>query len=570
MEEKKMTGYPSVDKPWLKYYDKKAVSMSLPEGSMYQFLYNANKDYMDRVAMIYLNQKITYQKMFDNIDRLAECFAAKGIGRGDIVTIISLNTPETYYIFYALNKIGAIACMESVTQPSAVLLESFRNTMPKLIVILNVFVEAFKDALIDFGGNIVVISPVESVANLIANILNKKLGIFKMIPKELAQSYSKFNNGAISKCKLCTKSNATAVLIPTSGSTGKPKKVALTNKNINSIAFQYKVSGMRLGRGDTFIAMAPPFHAFGLSLFCHTPLCQGVILIVSTDPGAQKCAKLFARYNPNLFLGSVEHAMAIMNNKKVQKLDLSNLYMMAIGGESVSDVVRDKANEFLKLHNAKINLIVGYGMSELSATAITEMSSVWKYGSVGIPQIMTNVRIIDVESGKELKYEEIGEIMISSPGIMKEYVDNREETEKTRILDKNGVIWLHTGDLGYIDEDGLVFIKGRIKRIFWTRDISTGHIFKLFPDYIQEELDKLDLIKRSAVIVKPDEDRVNVAVAFIVVKESNADAEKEIVSCLKERIPEYDMPSRYVFTDTIPLLPNGKIDYKKLEEIEIR
>lgn len=564
---KKFSGYPSIDKPWLKYYSEENVHASLPAKSMYQYLYDENCNYMKDVAMLYLNTKITYGKLFKNIDMLAEAFSATGIKKGDTVTIISLNTPETFYVFYALNKIGAVACMEYVTQPKDMLYQSLLKIKPKLIVILNLFLSAFDSVLRKYDEKVLVLSPLDSLPFISRVIGRKKMDIKMQLPKELVVDFRTFIAGKRQKFEVCVDEHASAALMSTSGSTGVPKKVMLTNRNINSIAFQYKMSGMNINRRDTFISMAPPFHAFGIALTLHLPLCMGVMTIVATNPSAEKCSELFVKHNPNHVLGSIEHVMSIIEHPKTQEMNLKHLYTVAIGGESVSDAIREKINSFLHEHNADINMIVGYGMTELSSTAITEKTDAWKNGSVGIPQTMVNVKIIDEHTGTELTYGQNGEILVSSPGMMKEYIDNEDETKKIKVEDEDGNIWIRTGDLGCIDEDGMVYIKGRIKRIFWTKDINTDHVFKLFPDYIEGEMDKLQFIKRSAVIAIPDRERINVAVAFVVLSEKIKDVERCITEGLKESVASYDIPSQFLIVEEIPLLTNGKIDYCKLEEM---
>ncbi|MBQ3027602.1 MAG: long-chain fatty acid--CoA ligase, partial [Lachnospiraceae bacterium] len=380
-------------------------------------------------------------------------------------------------------------------------------------------------------------------------------------------SYKTFITGKGKKVSIESQANRPAVLLSTSGSTGIPKKVVLTNRNINSIAVQYKVSGMNINRNDKFIAMAPPFHAFGISLGIHLPLCCGVLCIISTDPSPDKSAELFAKYNPNLFLGAVDHIIKIIENPDVNRLDLSDLHTIAVGGETMSDKLRDDVNAFLKAHNVKGKLVTGYGMSELAGTAVTEKTGVWRDGSVGIPQSLVTVKIVDINTNEECKYGVEGEILISSPAMMQEYVNNQEETVKAIEVDVNGTKWIHTGDLGYIDEDGFVFVKGRLKRIYTTLDMVTGQTYKLFPDYIESELDKIPFVSRSAVLVIEDDTRMHVAVAFLRMKEIKDNWEEETVHILKKELPAYDIPVKFFIVNDLPLLSSGKVDYRKLEEM---
>lgn len=186
------TGYPSIDKSWLKYYSEESINAKLPAKSMYQFIYDENCNHMNDVAMLYMCKKITYKEMFKHIDVLAECFAANGINIGDVVTIISLNTPETFYCFYALNKIGAIACMEYVTQPEELLLQSLNNVKPKMIIILSLFIESFKNAINEYGEKTLVLSPVDTLSVIPRVIGKTNLGLSDRHIKNISIDYRKF------------------------------------------------------------------------------------------------------------------------------------------------------------------------------------------------------------------------------------------------------------------------------------------------------------------------------------------------------------------------------------------
>ncbi len=158
-------------------------------------------------------------------------------------------------------------------------------------------------------------------------------------------------------------------------------------------------------------------------------------------------------------------------------------------------------------------------------------------------------------------------MLVSSPGMMKEYYKNVEETKNTIEIDEMGHSWVHTGDLGYIDEDGFLFIKGRLKRIFRTFSDEDGQMYKLYPDYIESEINKISFVRRSAVIVVEDKVKVNVPIAFIQLSEVGDEWIEMIVNTLSKVLPSYDMPVKYIEIEDLPLLTNGKIDYRKLEEM---
>jgi long-chain acyl-CoA synthetase len=356
-----------------------------------------------------------------------------------------------------------------------------------------------------------------------------------------------------------------AVILSTSGTTGIPKKVVHSSFGINSIIFQYQTSGMVFKRGEIYISMAPLFLAFGVTLAIHLPLCAGVTSVICLDPDAKKSIKMFAKYRPNHFLCGDYHMLEMISNHAVKKMNLSFLRTIAIGGESLSVENLVKVNKFLKKHFSPVSLITGYGMTELGATAVTEMNDVRKIGTVGIPQNKVTVKVVDTENGKEKTYDETGEILINAPGMMMGYLNQPQETENSVEVDIMGKKWIHTGDLGKIDKDGFVYIQGRLKRIY-RRLLPESGVFKVFPDYIEKTLDKHPAVKHCAVICVEDKTFITAPVAFIVLSQQVENPEKIFSEYIESEIGEYNVPVRYVLKKDMPLLANGKIDYCTLEQ----
>lgn len=357
-----------------------------------------------------------------------------------------------------------------------------------------------------------------------------------------------------------------AVLLSTSGSTGVPKKVELTSEGINSVALQYPCSGMRVERNTKILSIAPYFLAVSLILQFHMPMTCGIMIILNNNPAPEAVAESFVKYKPNYFMGALEHILKIVENTKTQSMDLSKWYVCMLGGEGITEKVREKVDDFLLSHNAPNGVLSGYGMTEVSAAAVTETNLAIRKGSVGLPMPLVNVKVRDLDDDKECGFFEQGEIMISSPGVMLGYYDNPEETADTIEVDEFGMRWCHTGDLGYIDEDGYLFVTGRIKRIFTTLDIASNNTYKFFPDFIEGELEKISIVARAAVISVRDDKRMHVPVAFVQINDKDIDWEGIIKAQLKISLPLYAMPEHIYLMDKMPLLSSGKIDYKSLEQ----
>jgi len=565
MEEKKLTGYPSIDKPWLKYYSEEAIHAPMPDCTIYEYLWESNKDNLDDVALIYFGRKILYKDLFDRIDKIASAVTGCGIKTGDTVSIVSLNTPEAICTFYALNKLGIVACMEYATQTPDALLKSLREVNAKAVFVLDILVEHFETALLESSISHIIVLPLAASMGFVSKVFAsvKK----KSLPNNAKYKtfYDFLNSVAVVPLTPADDAKAAALMVSTSGTTGLPKKVIHSSSSINSVVFQYQTSGMKFNRGETYLSMAPLFLAFGITLAIHLPLCVGVTSIICIDPDAKKTIAMFAKYRPNHFLCGDYHVIEMTVNPALHKMNLSFLRTIAIGGDCLPPEKCETVNRFLQEHSSPVDLITGYGMTELGATAITEMNHVRRLGSVGIPQNKVNVKIVDTQTGKELPYDEVGEILVHSPGGMLGYFSNYAQAAEPFTIDISGEKWLHTGDLGKVDQDGFVFIQGRLKRIFRRFVPGTGTIFKLFPDYVEDLLSKHPSVKHCAVICIADKEYVYVPIAFIVPEKGIKRVEDELTEYLLTKTVEYNVPVRYIMKKELPLLSNGKVNYRALE-----
>lgn len=559
--EMKPTGYPSIDKMWLKYYNAEAVNGPLPECTIYEYLWESNKDHLGDISIIYFGRKITYNELFKNIDKAAQAFAGIGVKKNDIVILCTLNTPEMIYCTYALSRIGAVPSFEYPTLSDRDMCNAIEKFKAKALVVLDIFIDKYHDAC-ESVPYVISISPSESMSF----ITKVSYGLKNRRKKHGFENFSSFVKSRKADFQPNTEHAKTAVLVHTGGTTGIPKSVALCDDNFNSIAYQYKISGMNYSRQDTILHCIPPFHAYGFSVGVHMPLTLGMTICMSLKIDNDSIASMFATIKPNHFVGAGPHVATIIASKRVQKLNLSYLKTIAIGGAAVNDVQEQTVNEFLRKHGSNIVLVVGYGMTEACATVCTNMNRYSKIGSVGIPLPKNNIKIIDIKTQKELSYNNVGELVISSPSIMVEYLQNKEETQKTIYFDNMGNRWLHTGDLAVIDKDGFVFIKGRLKRIYTTKN-STGMIFKLYPDYIEQIVSQMDEILSCAVVCQPDSMRINIPVLFVVTR--NVIEKSVILNYCKELLPEHMIPAKIIFIDSIPLTAAGKINYQTLS-LEIK
>ena len=562
-EERKLTGYPSIDKPWLKYYSEEAINAPLPECTMYQYIWESNKEHLSDIALRYYGTKITYGKLFENIKKAANAFYAMGVRAGDTVTIMSMHTPETIYAIYGLNYIGAVANMVYMTLTEKEILHSVDNTESKFLLVLDAALEKVETIKAKLCVPVVVLGVADSMP------LHIKLGYFlKAKPKKHAFiAWRGFLRQGASEAPMTTDHAAPAVIVYTSGTTGEPKGVILSSYNITSIAFQARMAGYHLERKKRFLNILPPFLGFGITML-HETLGAGLNIHLWIQLNPNTIAKQFVKERPEFFVTGPAFVDAIAAQKHT---DLSNILFFGGGGGALSKKSQDDINTYLKKCNSPSIYANGYGMTEASATLCASTSEVNKPGSIGVPLPKTVIKVISPDNHEEILYNDVGELCFSAPSLMLGYLKNESATSAVFLIDQNGRQWLRTGDLGYIDEDGFVYIKGRIKRIYITRD-KDGTAYKLFPQKIEELICRCDEVESCGVVVLEDQERMHVPVVFATPKRASMDEhllETQLWQYAKNELSEYEQPIAIHVLVSLPMTPSGKIDYTRLEKLAV-
>lgn len=560
---KQISGYPSIDKPWLKYYNEEAINASLPECSMYEYMWENNKNHLNDIALIYFNKKITYRKLFEMIDRTAKAFLSLGIKEKDTVTLLVLSQPETIYIVYALNKIGVNINLVNVLSSEKDIQNSIEETNSNCIVSLNIFSSRLEKILDNPKITCLIeLNLANSLNQIYKCVINKKIQAKKFNHKKKIL-YKDF----ITKLqeKIVKKTNYSPYIIThTGGTTGTPKGVILSNKAINGVVVEYK-NNLKWQRQETYMDLVVPFVIYGLCVNIHMPLSLGMKTVLIPKADTSQIADFFYKYKPNHVTSIPSYWQPLLNSKKVEKFDFSFLITAGAGGDGMTKDLENQLNRFFEEHNSKTVLLNGYGMTELCSTVSTCQYNARKQGSVGIPLPHNNISTFDVETMEEKRFDEQGEICVLSPFVMEEYLNNENETKKILKKHSDGKIWLHTGDLGHIDSDGFIFIDGRIKRIILTQLDDLGH--KVFPAQIENILSQNPNVESACVVAQEHKERNFVPIAFIILKDkSTKEIKNDLFNLCKKELPEYAQPSDFIFRDSFPLTSVGKIDYKALEK----
>ncbi len=562
-------GYPSIDKPWLKFYDEEAIKATLPKMTAYEYIYSNNKNYLNDVAIIYFGNRISYKNLFKKIDDTARALQAMGIKKGDVVTICSVTTPEVIYLFYALNRLGAIANMIDPRTNVERIIEIINKTSSDMMFFINLVypkIEKMRDRLVT--KKYVSISPYDSLLFPINLIKNTGKDVYKLDGNKYMswKEFFKHKNEVNKVNDVPYVEDYPVGIVYTGGTTGVPKGAVLSNDNFNGLAFNYANANLGIKRQQTILDIMPPFIAYGLNNGIHLPLSVGVTDILIPKFVPAEFPDLILKYKPNDCLGVPSHFDILMKSEKLKNADLSFLVYPAAGGDAMNIALEEKLNIFLKEHNCTARITKGYGMTELSGAAITSSTTINKVGSVGVPFPYNNLGIFEEGTDIELPIGEIGEICITAPTIMHGYLNNDEEEKKVKKVHSDGKTWIHSQDYGYVDENGMLYIKGRMKRTIVRPD---GH--NNYPLEIENVINSHDLVHNSAVVPMETLKHGNgsVPVAFVEIdKEVDTNRLKnELIKMCAEKLPNRDIACNYVFLENLPVTNIGKIDYNELKRI---
>ena len=557
----------SQEKVWMKYYSEESRNAPLPRCKAYDYIIERNKDRLDAPALHYYGKDISFHELMRRVDDAANAFAAMGVKEGDIVSFLSVQIPETIAAVYALNRLGAAANTIDPRMDLDSICQRIQGGGSRILVTIDMAFPKVKAIQERIKQDLIVVqSPAESLPLLkkIALTLASKTEITYTDKVITWKEFIKRGHGTTAVDSPYV-GDALVAITYTGGTTGSPKGVMLTNDSMNAVGLNFIHSAVYKEDGDRFLGIIPIFAAYGMVCGMHMPLCMRTTLVPIPKFIPTEIGKLVRTFRPNHLISTPVFIELLVGSREVQDMDLSFLYTLASGGDSMNEALEKRLNEFRKQHNMKYTLAQGYGMSELSAAASFCVNEVYRKGSVGIPSLTVDVGIFDPETGEELGYNRNGEVCVSGPSMMKGYFNNPEETNLVMRKHADGKVWIHSGDLGYVDEDGFLYIKGRIKRMITRFD---GH--KVFPINLEGYIAGRKDIQNCAVIGVNDREHSQGQYPLALIETMPGvdqwETCSEIFRYCDEGVEERGKPVAILAVEKLPLTGMGKIDYRELEK----
>lgn len=541
---------------------KRKKHLEYPDISLYEMICRSAEKFSDLTAVEYYSRKITYKKLLQMIDKYADILSFYGVKKDDCVSVILPNIPQAVVVFYALNKLGAAASMIHPLSSENEINSYIDLTESKLVIALDLVWKKL-NGISKKGCKVIFASAGDEMPLLMKAVYS----VFKRekIPDEKGERWNDLIGKNTEKTNFPKlKGSDTAAVLYSGGTTGKPKGIVLTNMNFNALALQSIDACGCLKPRDRVLSVMPVFHGFGLGVCIHTVLTFGGTAVILPQFKAADFHKLILKYKPNVVAGVPSIYEYMLRSSGFKNKDLSFLKCIISGGDSLSESTKEKLDKVFAECRCKTEIREGYGLTECVTGTCLMPENSGKTGSVGLPYADTFYRIADPETEAEVPDGENGEILLSGPAVMKGYYKDEEETARALKAGDDGKIWLHTGDMGYKDNDGYVYFKQRIKRII----ISNG--YNIYPQNIENLIDSHRNVMNCAVVGIPDEIRGQRVKAFVV-PQTNTDCrelKRELEELCRENIAAYAVPREYEFMTALPRTLVGKIAYTRLSKGE--
>ena len=556
-------------KPWLKFYQHVPKTLDYPRVTMYEAIRQSAERCPDSIAYDFLDYTSTYRQFISEIDKCADALAAIGLKKGERITISMPTSPQGIICFYAANKLGAVS---SMIHPLSTIkeIEFYLNVAKsRFVLTLDAFYGKFKDFKKTTPLETLILARIPDYLGPLKRIgfsLTMGRKIPKVPPDPMVKWWRDLMRGSYPHTPQAQMdTDELAVILYSGGTTGVPKGIMLSNMNFISEGMQVSEWG-RLSGADSILAILPIFHGFGLGVCVNACFMGGGKSILVPQFTPETVAQIIISKKPSFVIGVPTLFDALSRHPKMHKTNLSCLRATFSGADSLPRTVKDRFEEMVKKQGGNVQLLEGYGLTE-AVTAIMAMPiGHYREGSIGVPFPDMLAKIVQLNTTDEAPCGEEGEICIYGPAVMLGYLDQPEETANTLRQHSDGKLWLHTGDIGTMDEEGFFYFKLRQKRMIKSSGMN------VYPAQVEEILYKHPDVRDVCIIGVPDEAQVQLVKGIVVLKnpaKASPEMEKILIDFCRDHLIKWSCPREIEFRDSLPKTLVGKIAFNVLEEEEI-
>ena len=559
--------------PWLNHYGETPASLDYPPISMYAMLKRDCEKHPETDGLVFFGKTTLRKSLLGRIDNMSRRFARLGIKKGDRVIICLPNIPQAIISIYALNRLGAIPAPIHPLSVSGEIEAYAKLVSARAAITLDGFYPRFASVKESAGFTKIIVCSLATEMDLITKIgfsLTTGRGIKPVPYSDTVLDWAKLESSSGAEPPELEApdpigANDLAVILFSGGSTGEPKAIMLSNMNCNALAMQMETHGGPCAKGDKMLSILPVFHGFGLAVGIHTMMISGGSCILVPKFKAETLAALIKKHRPQFMAGVPTLYDSLAADKNFQKLKLDSFKGLFCGGDSLSPEIKNRFEAVMKKCGAKIMLREGYGLTEtVTACAIVPRDQ-YRERSFGVPCPDNWLKVVRPGTEEECPAMEDGEICAAGPTVMIGYYNDPAATAEIMKKHKDGKTWIHTGDIGCMDEDGFFYFKQRAKRIIKTSGIA------VYPSRVEDILDKHPAVRLSCVIGIPNERLGEVPKAYIQLKEGYEESENlktDIIESCKDQLMPYWRPRSIDFIKEMPMTRVGKVSFRDLEEFE--
>ena len=559
--------------PWLAHYEDTPKNLNYPELSIFAAFRKNCDAHPDIDGLIFFNKKTNRAPLLKKVEQMSRSFAKQGIAKGDMVIICLPNCPQAVISIYALNRLGAIPAPIHPLS-AAPEIESFAKLVSaKAAITLDGFFPRFQNIIQSAGFKKVIVCSMKTEMDLVT-----KIGFSLTLGRAIKPvSYS---DTIIEWAKLEAEKNLPEIETPdpikpdemalilfSGGTTGEPKAIMLSNRNINALALQMDTCGGPIIPYDKMLSILPVFHGFGLAVGIHTMMISSGACVLVPKFKADTLAALVKKHKPQFMAGVPTLYDALAADKNFNKIPLGSFKGLFCGGDSLSPEIKERFEVVLKKGGGKVMLREGYGLTETVTACALMPRNKYVPNSIGIPCPDTLFKVVKPGTEEECPPLEDGEICVTGPTVMLGYYKNPGATGEVMKKHADGRMWIHTGDIGCMDNDGFFFFKQRAKRIIKSSGIA------VYPSQIENILNKHPAVRISCVIGIPHASQGEVPKAYIQLKsdyQPSEELKQEIIDSCKDQLMAYSRPRSIEFIEKMPMTQVGKVAYRELEELEAK
>src|SRR5688572_21343701 len=557
------------DRPWLAHYDKGVPhTVEIPEAPLFYLLEEAARKYPDRACTIFKGAVISYKEMNALSDHMAAALVELGVKKGDRVGIFMPNTPQFVIAYFGILKVGGVVVAVNPTYPPDEVLIPVNDANIQVMFTLTKFYNVLKAVRERQGSKLkrIIVSNIKETLPPVLRVLftlakEKKEGhhLDALVNGDVWMKDLLKKHANSPKPNVEVTADDIALFQYSGGTTGIPKGAVALHRNVVANTMQMRAWFVNSEDGKEIYLMGIPlFHVYGMVAGMSVAMSMGASMVMVPNARDLKdVLENISKYKATIFPGVPLLYNGINNHPDVKagKYNLSSIKACISGS---APLMRETKEQFEKLTGGRV--FEGYGLSEApTATHCNPLLGVNKTGSIGMPLPDVDVKIISLDDGEtEMPLGEIGEIVLHGPQVMKGYHNMPTETANTLRTLKDGKVWLFTGDIARMDEDGYFYIVDRKKEL-----IKPGG-YQVWPREVEEALAAHPKVLEVGVAGIPDPYRGETVKAWIVLKLGESVNEAELKAFCKEKLAAYKVPTHYEFRTELPKTTVGKILRREL------